>query len=157
MSKLSKLNKKVQNRVIKAEFPGIEGFVVTFNYISKEKLLEIRNECMTFTFNKKTKEKEDTLDTDKFTEMYVSSAINGWTGLKVKHLPELLVVDISDEDLEEAVAYTPEDALALALDSTVFDIFLTETMNDYEQFSIVKKETDAKNLESSSGNSSKAE
>ena len=72
-------------------------------------------------------------------------AIAGWKGLKVKHLPVLLPVDISAMDASEEVEYSMEDAIELLKNSTIFDQFVTDTMNDFEQFSVKKKETDTKN------------
>jgi len=157
MSKLSELSKKIKNRTIEAEYPDIEDFIVTFNYVSKEDLLKIREEAMTFTFNKKTREREDVVDSEKFTEMYIDSAIISWTGLKMKHLPELLVVDISESDPEEIIEYTQEEARFLATTSSDFDLFITEVMNDYEKFSILKKEKTIKNSDGSSDSSTKGE
>ena len=98
---------------------------------------------------------EEEIDNDKFLAAYCEKAIKGWKGLKVKHLPLLLPVDISGDNGEEEILYSQEEALSLITNSTVFDQFVTDTMNEFEQFSITKKETDVKNLKSSSGTSSK--
>ena len=50
-----------------------------------------------------------------------------------------------------------EDALDLLKNSTVFDQFVTDAINDYEQFSIAKKESDVKNSRSTSATTSKQE
>ena len=54
-------------------------------------------------------------------------------------------VDISTMDAAEEVEYSMEDAIELLKNSTIFDQFVTDTMNDFEQFSVKKKETDTKN------------
>ena len=46
-----------------------------------------------------------------FLEAYAEKAIAGWKGLKVKHLPVLLPVDISTMDAAEEVEYSMEDAI----------------------------------------------
>ena len=48
-------------------------------------------------------------------------------------------------DPDENIEYDEEDALELLKNSTIFDQFITDTMNDYEQFSVKKKETNTKN------------
>jgi hypothetical protein len=48
-------------------------------------------------------------------------------------------------DSNEDIEYTEEEAMELLKSSTVFDQFITDTMNDFEQFSKKKAETDAKN------------
>ena len=54
-------------------------------------------------------------------------------------------VDISGMDGKENIEYSNEDAIELLKNSTVFDQFITDTMNDFEQFSKKKVETDTKN------------
>ena len=68
-----------------------------------------------------------------------------WRGLKAKHLPLLFPADISAMDPEEIIEYDEEDALELLKNSTIFDQFITDCMNDYEQFSKQKAEEDEKN------------
>jgi hypothetical protein len=60
-------------------------------------------------------------------------------------LPDLLPADISDMDPEEDIEYDEEDAVELLKNSTVFDQFITDCMNDYESFSKKKVEEDVKN------------
>ena len=107
--------------------------------------MKVRNRALTYKFNKRTRQREEEVDNDKFLEAYAEKAIKGWRGLKVKHLPILLPVDISTLDGEENVEYTEDDALDLLKNSTIFDQFITDCMNDFEQFSTKKKEEDVKN------------
>ena len=107
--------------------------------------MKIRNRSLTFKFNKRTRQREEEIDNDKFLEAYSEKAIKGWKGLKAKHLPDLLPVDISNMDSEELIEYNEDEALELLKNSTVFDQFVTDCMNDYEQFSKKKEEEDEKN------------
>ena len=43
--------------------------------------------------------------------------------------------DISQVDSEEEIEYSSEDAIDLLKNSTLFDQFVTDSMNDFEQFS----------------------
>jgi hypothetical protein len=138
MSKISKLIAK--ETVIDVEFPDIEGFVVKLVYLGRDDLLKIRNASLIYKFNKRTRQREETVDNDKFVEDYARRAIKGWTGLKVKHLPKLLPVDISAMKPDDDISYTEEDALDLLKSSTVFDQFVTDALNDYENFSISKRD-----------------
>ena len=72
-------------------------------------------------------------------------AIAGWKGLKAKHLPVLLPVDISAMDANDEIDYSIDDAIELLKNSTIFDQFITDCMNDFEQFSKRKVETNVKN------------
>ena len=127
------------------EFPDIDGFEVNLHYLQREELTKIRNQSLTYKFNKRTRQREEEVDNEKFLENYAEKSIAGWKGLKVKHLPVLLPVDISTMDAAEEVEYSMEDAIELLKNSTIFDQFITDTMNDFEQFSVKKKETDTKN------------
>jgi hypothetical protein len=141
---------KIKNLVAKetttwVEFPDIDGFEVNLRYLTREDLLKIRNASLTYKFNKRTRQREEEIDNERFLEAYAEKAIVGWKGLKVKHLPVLLPVDISSMDASEDVEYTEEEAVELLKSSTVFDQFITDTMNDFEQFSKKKAEDNAKN------------
>jgi len=141
---------KIKNLVAKetttwVEFPDIDGFEVNLRYLTREDLMKIRNQSLTYKFNKRTRQREEEIDNDKFLDHYAEKAIVGWKGLKVKHLPVLLPVDISSMDANENIDYSEEEALELLKSSTVFDQFVTDAMNDFEQFSKQKAEENAKN------------
>lgn len=141
---------KIKNMLIKeaatwVEFPDIAGFTVELNFIPKEELLKIRKSSLVYAFNKRTHQREEEVDSTKFLANYAEKAISNWRGLKIKHLSQLLPVDISSMNPEEDVPYTPEDAEDLLKNSPVFDQFVTDAINDFEQFSRKTAETDAKN------------
>jgi len=141
---------KIKNLVAKetttwVEFPDIDGFEVNLRYLTREDLMKIRNASLSYKFNKRTRQREEEVDNDKFLEHYAEKAIVGWKGLKAKHLPVLLPVDISSMEANENIDYSEEEAVELLKSSTVFDQFITDAMNDFEQFSKQKAETDAKN------------
>ena len=141
---------KIKNLVAKettswVEFPDIEGFMIELVYLNRDDLMKVRNRSLTFKFNKRTRQREEEVDNDKFLEAYSEKAVKGWKGLKAKHLPVLFPADISDMDPNEEIEYDEEDALELLKNSTIFDQFITDCMNDYEQFSKKKAEDDEKN------------
>ena len=154
MSKISSL--MATETVVDVEFPDVDGFIISLVYLTREDLMKIRNASLSFKFNKRTRQREEEIDNDKFLAEYTRRAIKGWKGLKVKHLPNLLPVDISTMDGEESLEYSEEEAIDLITNSTVFDQFITDTMNEFEQFSVTKKETDVKNSPTTSATSSKA-
>jgi hypothetical protein len=127
------------------EYPDIDGFEVNLQYLTREDLMKIRNASLTYKFNKRTRQREEEIDNDRFLENYAERAIINWKGLKVKHMPALMPVDISGIDGEDVIEYSNDDAIELLKNSTVFDQFITDTMNDFEQFSKKKAETNAKN------------
>ncbi len=141
---------KIKNKIVKesstwVEFPDIDGFEISLQYLTRDDLMKIRNASLTYKFNKRTRQREEEIDNEKFLESYAQKAIKDWKGLQMKHLPILLPVDISGDDPNEDVEYSEEDAIELLKNSTIFDQFVTDTMNDFEQFSKKKKETNEKN------------
>jgi len=143
MSKLKSL--LVKDTSTWVEFPDIPGFKVNLRFVSREDLLKIRSASLTYKFNKRTRQREEEVDSVKFLEHYAERAIADWSGLHIKHLPSLLPVDISGMNLEEAVDFTTDDAIELLRNSPVFDQFVTDTLNDFEQFSLNKKVDTVKN------------
>ena len=133
------------DKTIDVDFPDIEGFVVTISYVPREDLVKIRNQALVYKFNKRTRQREEEVDNDKFVEAYAERVIKGWKGLKIKHLPKLLPADISSLNPEDEIVYSQEEALELLKNSSIFDQFITDTVNDLEAFSIKKRETTVKN------------
>ena len=142
MSKIASL--MATETVVDVEFPDIEGFIISLVYLNREDLVKIRNQSLTFKFNKRTRQREEEVDNDRFLEAYAEKAIVGWKGLKYKHLPALMPADISQVDSEEEIEYSSEDAIDLLKNSTIFDQFVTDSMNEFELFSKKKVETDSK-------------
>ena len=143
MSKIKNLVAK--ETTSKVEFPDIDGFNIELVYLNRDDLMKIRNRSLTFKFNKRTRQREEEVDNDRFLEAYSEKAIKGWSGLRAKHLPILFPADISSMDPEEDIEYNEEDALELLKNSTIFDQFITDCMNDFEQFSVKKAKEDEKN------------
>ena len=143
MSKIKKM--MAEKSSIWVDYPDVDGFSVNLNYLTREDLMKVRNSSLTYKFNKRTRQREEEVENDRFLENYANKAIVGWKGLKVKHMPALMPVDITGMDAEENIDYSNEDATELLKNSTVFDQFITDAMNDFEQFSKKKTEADSKN------------
>jgi len=82
---------KIKNLVAKetttwVDFPDIDGFAVNIRFLNREDLMKVRNASLTYKFNKRTRQREEEIDNDRFLENYAEKAIVGWKGLKVKHL-----------------------------------------------------------------------
>ena len=148
MSKIANLH--AQETTVDLEFPEIDGFVISLAYLNRDDLMKIRNRSLSYKFNKRTRQREEEVDNDKFLEEYTKKAIKGWKGLYVKDLPQLLPIDMENADPNEAIEYNETEALELIKNSTVFDQFITDAMQDYEQFTIEKKEQEIKNSKSTS-------
>ena len=132
--------------IIEVEYPDIEGFKLKLAYLTRDDLMKIRKQCLTFKFNKRTRQREEDTDSDKFLEIYSKEVIKGWHGLTIGNLVEFLPVNISEiANPGELIPYSEEEALDLLKNSSVFDQYITDCMNDFELFSIQKKEKTEKN------------
>ena len=148
MSKIASLH--AQETTIEVEYPEIDGFIISLAYLNRDDLMKIRNKSLTYKFNKRTRQREEEIDNDKFLDEYTKRAIKGWKGLYVRDLPQLLPIDMANADPNESIDYNETEALELIKNSTVFDQFVTDAMQDYEQFTIENKEQEIKNSKTSS-------
>ena len=148
MSKIASLH--AQETIIEVEYPDIDGFIISLIYLNRDDLTKIRNRSLTYKFNKRTRQREEEVDNDKFLEEYTKRAIKGWKGLYIKDLPQLLPIDMSNANPSEEITYNDVEALELIKNSTVFDQFITDSMQDYEKFTIEHKEQEIKNSKNSS-------
>lgn len=143
MSLIKKL--MINEKVVSVEFPDTDGFFVDVCYLSKEKLLKLRNQSMKISWNKRTRQREEEVDSDKFLELYSEAIIKGWKGLTVKVLAELLPIDMTDSDPDEEIAYSKDEAFFLLKNSTIFDQFINDTLNNFSVFEDERKEENVKN------------
>ena len=60
------------------EFPEIDGFEIELVYLNRDDLTKIRNRSLTFKFNKRTRQREEEVDNDKFLEAYAEKSIKNW-------------------------------------------------------------------------------
>ncbi len=135
----------VTEKVTSVEFPDIDGFVVDLCYIGRERMVKIRNQSLEYRFNKRTRQREEEVNNEKFLEAYAEAVIKNWSGLTIRGLSNLIPVDTSSVDPSEAVPYTAEDALLLLKNSTIFDQFITDSINNFEVFERDSKEAAIKN------------
>src|SRR5210317_1304280 len=103
MSKIINLVAKETSNWV--DFPDIDGLEVNIRFLNREDLMKVRNASLTCKFNKRTRQREEEIDNDRFLENYAEKAIVGWKGLKVKHMPALMPVDISGMDANEDIEY----------------------------------------------------
>ena len=122
------------SKTVGMEFPGMEGFNIKLTYLAREELLKLRNRSVKQVLNKRTRAYEEQLDNDKFLEEYSKAVIKGWKGLKYKYLEELLLVDTSEVDLDDDLAWTHENAEILMKNSGDFDNWVSETVGELENF-----------------------
>lgn len=116
------------------DYPGIRGWEIEIANLSRPELVKLRKSCMYSKIDRKTRQPIEELDEDKFVEKFTESTVKNWKGLKVKHLEQLLLVDISGEDPEKDIPYTQEDAVELVKNSGEFDSWLNDAVFDLDNF-----------------------
>jgi len=124
----------VDSKTTWVEFPGLDGFEVELANLSRKELVALRKKCTNNKFNRKTRAFEESLDEDKFLVEFTAATVKGWKGLKLKFLEDLLLADVSKQDIENELPFTDENAKVLVENSSEFDNWLNEVVFDLENF-----------------------
>lgn len=126
-------NLLVPSKSVDVEFPGMPGFIIQLAFLSRDTLVNIRKKSTKTTF--KNRQPQEEFNEDLFLQLYVESAVKGWSGLKLQYLEQLAPVDLTGHDLNDYLEYTAENALYLMKNSQNFDAFITEQVSDLGNFS----------------------
>jgi len=122
----------VPTKEVEVEFPGFEGFVLQLSFLSREELMKIRKKATKITY--KNRQPVEDLNDDLFLSLYTDGCIKGWTGLKFAYVESLAPVDVSNQNPEDTLAYSRENALALMKASANFDSFISEQVTELSNF-----------------------
>jgi hypothetical protein len=133
---ISLKNLLVPSKSLEVEYPGMPDFKVQVAFLSRETLQTIRKKSTKTSF--KNRQPVEELNDELFLELYVKSAIKGWSGLKLKYLEQLAPVDLTGQDADAELEYSEENALYLMKNSTNFDSFISEQVTDLGNFSANK-------------------
>lgn len=136
MSTLSLKNLLVASKETTIEMPGMPGFEVKLAFLSRETLQKLRKKATKTTY--KNRQPVEQVDDDLFLQIYVNSVVLGWSGLKLKYLAELAPIDIGDNDPEQELEFSQEEALGLMKSSTDFDNFVSEKVSELGNFTETK-------------------
>lgn len=124
----------VDSKTTWVEFPGLDGFEVELANLSRKELVNLRKRCTTNKFNRKSRAFEESLDENKFVVEFTNATVKGWKGLKLSYLEDLLLVDLSGQDINKELEYSVSNAESLVENSTEFDNWLNEVVFDLENF-----------------------
>lgn len=122
----------VPSKLVEVEFPGFAGFKVQLSFLSRETLVSIRKKATKISF--KNRQPVEELNDDLFLQLYVSSAIKGWSGLKLSYLEQLAPVDLSGQDMDAELSYSDDNALFLMKSSSNFDAWVSEQVTELGNF-----------------------
>lgn len=126
----------VPSKSLEVEYPGMPDFKIQVAFLSRETLQSIRKKSTKTTF--KNRQPVEELNDELFLELYVKSAVKGWSGLKLKYLEQLAPVDLTGQDADAELEYSEENALYLMKNSTNFDSFVSEQVTDLGNFQTSK-------------------
>ena len=140
-------NLLVDTKTTWVEFPGLNGFEVELANLSRKELVALRKRCTNNKFNRKTRGFEESLDDDKFVQEFTNATVKNWRGLKLKFLEDLVLVDISKQDVESELEYNESNAHLLVENSSEFDNWLNEVVFDLEHFRSGGKANDKKTVD----------
>ena len=141
----------VDSKTSWVEFPGLDGFEVELANLSRKELQNIRKNCIQNKFNRKTRQFEEILDDEKFVKEFAEKTVKNWKGLKLKYLEDLILVDLTGQDVEKNLDYTTENAQLLVENSSEFDNWLNEVVFDLENFRSGEQEAPVKKANPVSG------
>jgi hypothetical protein len=122
----------VPSKTVEVEYPGFPEFKIDIGYMSRETLISLRKKSTKNSFKGKTV--QDDFNEELFLELYVDAAIRGWKGLRFSYVNLLVPVDVSKFDPLDELAYSKENALMLMKNSSQFDNFISEQVNDLANF-----------------------
>lgn len=133
MADISLASLLVPSKEIEVDFPGFEGLKVKIAFLSKESLVNMRKRCVKPVLRGRSTSEE--FDDELFLKLFVSDTVRGWSGLKYKYLEQLIPVDLTGKDLEEAIPYSAENAVTLMKNSPEFDSFVSDITSNLGNFS----------------------
>jgi hypothetical protein len=133
MSEISLKSLLVPSKSVEVEYPGMPGFTVNLAFLSRETLLNIRKKSTKTSF--KNRQATEEFNEDLFLQLYVEAAVKGWTGFKLSYLEQLAPVDLTGQNPDAELGFTPENALYLMKNSSNFDGFISEQVSDLGNFS----------------------
>ena len=139
----------VDSKTTWVEFPGLDGFEVELANLSRKELQNIRKNCINNKFNRKTRIFEETLDDEKFVREFAEKTVQNWKGLKLKYLEDLILVDLTNQDVEKELDYTIDNAYLLVENSSEFDNWLNEVVFDLDNFRTKQPTKNIKETQSS--------
>jgi len=116
------------------DFDGLDGFKVEVAMLSRKELSNIRKSSIINKFDRKTRLAVEELDEEKFVAKFTAATVKNWSGLTLKHLETLLLVDTEGKDLDSELEYSQENAEVLVSSSSEFDEWLNSVSFDLVNF-----------------------
>lgn len=116
------------------DFPGCEGLTFELAFLSKDSNRELYKKCQKTKIDSRTRQPSEEFDDDLFMKLYVKSVVKNWEGFKLKYLRELVLAEVPEEQENELLPYSDENAIELMKNSSVFDTWVTGVLSDLGNF-----------------------
>lgn len=124
----------VETKSVEVDFPGIPGFKVKLNAVTREVSRKITKVSTVAKFEVGSRVPTNTIDEEVFTTEFARAAIAGWSGLTLEGLSNLLILgDITGRELEE-VEYSEANAIYLLKHSNIFESFVNGVVFNVQSF-----------------------
>lgn len=124
----------VPKQSAKLEFPGCPGFNVELVHLTRDELRKIRDKATTTKVSRKTRQMEEEVDNELFQTLYIQAIIKDWEGAKYKYLAKLVPLDLGELNEEDEEPFSLESAELLMKNAPDFDNWVTNTLEDIENF-----------------------
>jgi len=124
----------VDSKSVWLDFPECPGFEIEIANLSRKELISLRKNCTTNKMDRQTRQYIETVDEAKFVKQFTQKIIKNWKGFKLKYLESLVLVDLGDNDPDEELPFTLENAEHLVENSTEFDGWVNEVAFDLDTF-----------------------
>lgn len=134
MSAISIKNIKLNTKTISLSFPEYPDFVVEIGYLSTELSRKMYKDSHVTKIDQSSGVPFEEVDNEVFAEQFCKHAIKGWKGLTYEVLSNLMLVDIPDDGEDTVIDYSPENALALYLESLSFNRWVTASCKSLTKF-----------------------
>tara|TARA_B110000211_G_C13760897_1_gene413098 strand:+ start:44 stop:448 length:405 start_codon:yes stop_codon:yes gene_type:complete len=124
----------IETKSVSVPFAALPGFNVTIGYMSKPVTRRLAKEA--------TESKMDgggniisDFNNETFMEAFCKESVKGWEGLTYAMAAQLLLLDEDKiDDLNKEVVFSHDNALHLLKESTIFDNWINERVNDLSTF-----------------------
>lgn len=124
----------VDTKTVEFEFPGIPGFKVRLNAVTREVSRKITKTATVSKFEPGSRTPVSSIDEDIFSTEFARAAIAGWSGLTLEGLSNLIVMgDITGKETEE-VEFSLENATYLIKHSNIFESYVNSVVFNVQSF-----------------------
>ena len=132
-----------------------DGIEFQLRFVSKTVVQAIASNCNTLKYNKLTKQREPSINTDQMIAQLVEKGVVSWRGMTARRLQSLLPVrsDVADADLDSEIPFSKDDCIYLVKNAFELDAWIQENCTDVSMFKPDRDENQKNSSTSQDGSS----